>query len=170
MNEDPEIRAMYQIKEALSSLDKEAVERVLRWAADRFKVPLAPSFNEQEKAAEGKKAQSSKQFQSFDELYEMANPSTNADKVLVAGYWFQEIQGQKNLTSYEVNKQLKDLGHRIPRINKTFDSLINNRPQLVIQVEKGGSTKQARRKYKLTKEGIRKVEQMLEAGKLSTPC
>jgi predicted transcriptional regulator len=38
------------------------------------------------------------------------------------------------------------------------------KPQLAIQLKKSGNAKQARKKYKVTKEGIKKVEEMLRSG------
>jgi hypothetical protein len=42
-----------------------------------------------------------------------------------------------------------------------LNSLIAKKPQLVIQTRKSGSSQQARKKYKLTNEGLNKVERML---------
>jgi len=39
--------------------------------------------------------------------------------------------------------------------------LIVRKPALVIQTHKSGSTKQARKRYRLTNEGLRAVERML---------
>jgi len=96
-------------------------------------------------------------------LYEAANPRTEPQKVLVAGYWFQKLRGQSDVDGQQINTELKQLGHGVTNITRTLGSLINKKPQLVIQTHKSGKTKQARKKYRLTAEGIRAVEQMLNA-------
>ena len=61
-----------------------------------------------------------------------------------------------------MNKKLKDLGYRVSNITTAFNGLINRRPQLVIQTKKSGTSKQARKLYRLTTEGQRAVERMLQ--------
>jgi hypothetical protein len=43
-----------------------------------------------------------------------------------------------------------------------MDNLMATNPRYVMQTRKTGNTKQARKKYKLTVEGIKKVAQMLQ--------
>jgi hypothetical protein len=71
------------------------------------------------------------------------------------------MKNSSEVTSYEVNQELKHLGHAVTSINKVFDSLMEQRPQLAVQLKKGGSAKQARKKYKITHAGIKRVQQML---------
>lgn len=169
---DPEIEAMSAIANALSELDDQSRARVLRWAADKFNVVVSTSkpaisdknnqgtkdVNEEIDAQE---EESNNDFDSFAEFFATAAPSSEADKVLVAGYWFQKKQGHADLTSAFLNKELKHLGHSIAGINQKFDTLMSAKPQLAIQLKKSGSSKQARKKYKITQAGISKVEQML---------
>ena len=152
-----EITAMQKLAEALFGLDTEATARVLRWAADRFKV--ASVLRSGSEPAEQKEAT----FQDFASLYDSANPSTDAEKALVGGYWFQVIQGQQDLDAQQINAGLKNLGHGIGNITAAFNDLINRTPRLVIQTRKSGTAKQARKKYRLTVEGTRKVKEMLNA-------
>ena len=42
MSEDPEIRAMASVADIPSNLDGDAVQRILRWAAQRFNISLEP--------------------------------------------------------------------------------------------------------------------------------
>ena len=81
---------------------------------------------------------------------------------MVAGYWFQELAGQDDLDSQRINKELKNLGHPSTNITRDFDALIRRSPRQVIQVRKEGKSRQARKRYKLTREGIKAVEQMLK--------
>jgi hypothetical protein len=85
------------------------------------------------------------------------------EKVLVVAYWFQVIQGQDDWDSFAINTELKHLGHPSTNITRDLDSLMNRAPRLVLQVRKDGTTKQARKRYKLTREGVRAVEKLLGA-------
>jgi hypothetical protein len=90
-----------------------------------------------------------------------AAPKTDADKALVGGYWLQICRGNADFPSQDVNNLLKDQGHAIGNVTRAFDNLRECRPTLVHQLEKGGKTKQARKKLKLTQEGIKRVKSML---------
>jgi hypothetical protein len=165
---DQEITAMATVAEALDNLDEEARKRVLQWAAAKFSVVIATgtTTHKQNNASKDVSEDASEssddtEFETFAELYAAARPSTLADKVLVAGYWSQIIKQEKELTSAPLNKDLSDLGHKITNISNKFDVLIKQKPQLALQLKKSGSTKQARKKYKLTQAGIGKVKSML---------
>lgn len=162
MTEDPEIKAMASIKDALSGLEEQTIARVLRWAADRYGVttPTKKGVGSQslfEPAGDSEE----KRFDDVGSLYDAANPTTEPEKVLVVAYWFQEIQGQQAFDSFRVNTQLKHLGHGVKNITRALNNLMDRSPRLVIQLEKRGSAKQARKKFKITTEGLRKAKQML---------
>jgi Transcriptional regulator PadR-like family len=82
-------------------------------------------------------------------------------RALVVGYWYQFVQGEAEFTGQTINSALKHLGYRAANITTAFDRLQAQRPALVVQVRKSGTSKQARKKYKLTNEGKRAVEQMI---------
>lgn len=164
MNDDSEIKAMASIKDALSDLDEKAIARVLRWAADRYNVFVGKEGSKKGNGdikGNGGNGNGSA-FQDFASLYNAANPQTDAEKALVVGYWFQEVKSQEALDAQQMNSELKHLGYPIGNITKALYDLISREPRLAIQVHKSGATKQARKKYKLTTEGIRKAKGMLE--------
>jgi len=165
MEDDKEIAAMATINAALAGLEAEAVSRILRWAAERHKVPLAGSVNDA-KRKPGSSNESTdttpQDFQHFGDLYDSADPSTDGERVLVAGYWFQVIQNQGELESQALNKELKQLGHSVNHMPHAVDELMNTKPRLMIQLKKQGNTRQARRKFKLTAAGIKKVNEMFK--------
>jgi hypothetical protein len=97
-------------------------------------------------------------------LFAAANPTTNGDKALVIGYWFQQIEGNKDLDAQQVNTQLKQLGHGIANITGAFNDLMGTMPKLAIQVRKGGATRQARKRYRITTEGLKRVADLLAGG------
>jgi hypothetical protein len=163
---DPEIKAMTDVVGALTPLEPEAVARVITWAAERFSVQLARGGRPKASASDLTGVREDfvaqpKDFADFHELFDAANPSTGPDKALLAGYWFQVVQGQDDLESQQLNSELKNLGHPSTNITRDFGSLINRSPRYVMQVRKEGNSKQARKKYKLTREGIKAVERML---------
>lgn len=163
-----EITAMKTVAEALSGLDAEATTRVLRWAADRFKVVVKQAVSS--KAAHGEDSMAgsddngklvTQQFKDLADLYATASPNTEADRALVAGYWFQFCSGQEDFGGLEVNSALRNLGHGVSNVTSAFDKLKAQKPALVMQLKKSGSSKQARKKYKLTTAGKSAVEQLL---------
>lgn len=157
---DPEIKAMADITEALDGLESETTKRVLRWAMARYNAsaPLEVSDDEGEVGP----LPSEQGFADFHDLYDAANPQTGLDRILVTGYWFQELEGHAQLDSFQINKELKNLGHGSGNITRDLQRLIDRRPRLVLQVRKEGTTKQARKKYRLSREGILAVQRMLE--------
>lgn len=170
MEEDKEVSAMAAVNAALAGLESDAAARVLRWAADRYKVVL--STTGKEKAIDKEKAKASEEseeegknatYEHFSDFFDAADPSTEEDRVLVAGYWFQVLQGQSELDSQSLNKELKNTGHGISHMPHALDNLMNAKPRLLVQLKKKGTTKQARRRFKLTSEGIKKVKGMLKA-------
>ncbi len=97
------------------------------------------------------------------DLFDSAQAESGLDKVLVVAYWFQVSQRQDDWDSFAVNTELKHLGHPSTNITRDLDSLMKRSPRLVLQVRKDGTTRQARKRYKLTREGVRAVEKMLGA-------
>ena len=102
-------------------------------------------------------------FLNLADLWDTAQAETGLDRVLVVAYWFQVVQQQDDWDSFAVNTELKHLGHPSTNITRDLDSLMKRSPRLVLQVRKDGTTRQARKRYKLTREGMRVVEKMMSA-------
>lgn len=165
--EDPEIMAMSKIGAALSELkEADAVTRVLRWAVEKYRTKSAQALSNAPSSAFNGIANSTeevsafRQFSDFPALFSAASPTTDPERALVTGYWFQVVKGQDELHGQQLNDELKNMGHRIGNVTDALSSLITRRPALVIQTRKSGTSRQARKKYRLTTEGIRAVEQM----------
>ena len=62
----------------------------------------------------------------------------------------------------QILPELKNLGHGVGNVTRAFSALITQRPQPVVQTRKSGSSKQARKRYKLTTVGINRVEEMVK--------
>ena len=159
--EDIELKVMQAISLELSSLENEAtVKRVLQWAAGRYGVTLDTS-SVGGKASTNARVEEGR-FEGIADLFDAANPSTEPEKVLVVAFWFQEIQGQGDVDSQSLNTELKNLGHGIGNITRALDNLINRKPRLVIQTRKSGASQQARKRFKVTTEGIKAAKAMID--------
>ena len=161
-----ELKAMAQMESALESLKEEARARVLRWAADRYGAAVAKAKSEPRSGMSPEKNNGTAvEYSDLSEFYSAATPSTDAERALVAAYWFQYREDQVDVEAQGINKELKHLGHRVGNITRAFDALKDQKPALVVQTRKEGTTKQARKKYKVTAEGKKRVERMLSETK-----
>jgi hypothetical protein len=160
MTQDPEIDAMARLKEVLTPLDEETRAHVIFWAAERFGVTLSRRRSVARAGREAPEAD----YEDAGSLFADADPSTEAEKALTVGYWFQVVKGQENFDGASVNAQLKNLGHGATNITRAFNDLKARRPALALQVQKSGKAKQARKKYKLTEAGLAHVERRLTSG------
>ena len=162
---------MKTVAEAIEPLGSEARAWVLGWASEHIGVesPQKPKTN----AGSGDDAPpqddptpESGSFDSLGELFAAASPGSDAEKALVAGYWLQRVDGAPDFATENVNMELKHLGYGIGNITRAFDNLKATKPQQVIQLRKPGTTKQARKKFKLTQVGIQTVEAMIKNNKV----
>ena len=163
-----ELKAMTAVAEALRGLDADATGRVVRWAAERFSVTAAgkPIAKVEISAPDAGSKTSidvdgGRRFEHLGDLHAATSPGTDADRALVAGYWFQFIEGHSDFGAQAINSALKNLGHGVANITTAFETLKAQKPQLVIQIKKAGTSKQARKTYKLTTAGKNAVESMI---------
>lgn len=162
MPELDEIDVMKRMGEMLEQLGDEARLRALGWANSKFGLTakdLPRSAPATVSGAEDSIAAG--RFSSFAELFDAAQPTGDREKALVAAYWAQACSGQENYPSQMLNDQLKDLGHRVSNITEALTRLKSEKPALILQLKKSGTSKQARKTYKLSQEGIRRVQQMI---------
>jgi hypothetical protein len=158
-----ELAAMNSIEKAMHPLEPEAQERVLRWAADRFKVLVPVKGKTGTPSGDRGSGDAEKpQFDSLAEFYNAASPKTDAERALVVSYWQQVVNEAGEVEAQGVNSELKHLGHGVANITTAFDGLIERKPQLMIQTRKEGTTRQARKKYKVTVTGMSYVEKMVK--------
>lgn len=100
-------------------------------------------------------------FDTFAELYDAANPRTNGERALVAGYWLQVCQEADSFAAASAQKELNDLGHKIPNITSAIDSMKSQKPMLLLQLKKSGNSRQARKLYKVSHQGVTRVQEMV---------
>jgi hypothetical protein len=168
MAEHQELEAMRKIAEALEPLDEPARQRALQWAFSRYhasRTPPGPSLDTTPGRSEAADRQTP--FETFAELFEAADPKTESEKALVASYWEQVGESQLSFASQTLNARLKDLGHGVGNITEALSALKNEKPALVLQLKKSGTSRQARKTYKLTVEGMRRVQGMLRDAPVS---
>lgn len=156
---DPELKALGAIAQALAGLNDEQRRNVLVYVNARYggEVPSPQGVRK----ATGLSEPDQGQYDSIGDLFDTANPKTEGERVLLVAYWLQQVEGAEDFESFPVNKHLKNLGHPVSNITRAIDSLMGQTPQLILQTSKSGSAKQARKKYKVTREGVRQVQSML---------
>lgn len=164
MELDLELRAMHDINEILSHLEADSKSRVLQWAIGKHGAPIPAKANFGKVDGSENRNEVEREFSDVATLFDSANPTTEPEKVLVVGYWIQVIQGRADIEAQSINSELKNLGHGVGNITRALDNLVDRKPRLVIQTRKSGTTKQARKKFRLTTEGIRKVIALISEG------
>jgi hypothetical protein len=169
MSEFDELDAMKKIAVALEPLDDAARARALQWAMSRFRSSKAVvTFEQATTGPIEPSAAAGGGYGTFAELFEAAGPSTEKDKALVAAYWMQVCENAPSFPAQSLNDLLKDLGHRIGNITEALTALKNERPAFVLQLKKSGTSRQARKTYKLTQEGAKRVMAMTDGWRPST--
>ncbi|AYF45956.1 hypothetical protein BALOs_2974 [Halobacteriovorax sp. BALOs_7] len=160
-----EIEAMTNIAKSLEGFGDDSVRRIVSWIIDAYKIK-APAFKA---SAASNTDTSSKVFDKVTSVsdkeedesenndiaifYSKISPSTDSEKALTVGFWLQNYEGTDTFDSQRINKELKHLGHGVSNITRAFNNLISSKPQLVVQTRKSGTSKQARKTYKVTNEG-----------------
>ena len=163
-----EAKAVMNVVQALEGLDAAAVTRVLDWAVKRYaaatlaKVPPRSQTTAVPFRPPGDVSDAHRD--DLAALYEAVNPATEWESVLVAAYWHQSVQGADHLDSQSLNTGLKNLGHGVGNVTRACSALIRQKPSLMMQVRKAGSTKQARKQYRLTSAGVQRIREMLATG------
>jgi hypothetical protein len=164
MSDLDEIEAMKTMAAALEPLDEAARQRALQWVVSRFRTGRAPvgaDFGGPVETGGTGKSDDQPAFGSFAELFEAANPTIDRERALVAAYWVQVCEAQPSFAAQTLNAELKHLGHPIGNITEALSALKSERPALVLQLKKSGTSQQARKTYKLTTEGVRRVQTMM---------
>jgi hypothetical protein len=166
--EDKQLHAMTKVVDALTGLDEADLRVVLGFIGMRYgsiKVPGTPAGTPSGATGftgngNGTEVGASA-YATFPDLYHAANPETEADKALIAGYWQQVCQGKETFDSFTANAALKDMGYTISNVTRAFDSLMAQDPKYVMQVKKSGTSRQARKTFKLTQAGLKRAVEML---------
>jgi hypothetical protein len=160
---DSETKAIGAIAGIVEGLQDDQRGRVIRYIVERFNIPGAsksaktPAGGSQTEP----RIDTLAEFEDFASLVDATHPETDSMRALVAGYWLQVCKAGPSFDAQSANTELKHLGHPSSNITTALGALINQTPALVLQLRKSGNTKQARKSYKITESGVRKVRAML---------
>lgn len=167
-----ELDAIRTVHDALEQLDDQARRRVLSYIGNLFHVDMQPASKrmettqrenhvqpETEDDATGAELPNS--FPNFAAFFAKAKPKTQGEKALVAGYWLQVCGGADNFLGATANKELKHLGHQISNITDAINTMKARNPALILQVQKRGKGRQARKLYQISFEGEQYVKGMV---------
>jgi hypothetical protein len=176
---DPEIQAMSDCYLALQNLDNDSRGRVIGWLASKFNINQTLGnlsvkgaqkdeglpFHDQGQDRTTPPGSTSEtnitDFENVADIFAKANPKTDADKVLVVATFLQLKNSLQDFASFDVQKELKHLGHGVTNITTSMGILEGKKPKLIIQTRKEGKSRQAKKKYKVTQEGIKTVKEFL---------
>ena len=166
-----EFEAIQAIHNALEPLDEVARTRILAYIASLLDInaKLAGSRSTtdsdiDEEATPAPKVETDDDapgFSTFAELFASTSPRSNGERALVAGYWLQVCQKTESFTAAAANKELTNLGHKIANITVAINSVKNQKPMLILQLKKSGTSQQARKLYKVSHEGVQRIEAMI---------
>lgn len=165
-----ELEAMKKVAEVLKDLEPDSARRILEWASDHFNIQIKQLDAGAEKKGHDKGDSSerkdalkddAKAYNDVPDFYSAVSPTTDAEKVLTISYWKQVYDGASDVDSFNVNKELKDLGHAVGNVTRAFGLLQKSKPQLAVQTRKHGTSQQARKLYRVTGEGKKYIESMI---------
>lgn len=170
--DDKQLAAMQKVVEALGGLDEGDLRVVLGFIGMRYGAIKVPPSRAGVVVADAAGTASGDggaampgTFNAFHDLYHAANPATESEKALVAGYWVQVCQQNEGFESFTANSALKDMGYTVSNITRALDVLMAQEPKYVMQIKKTGTSRQARKVYKLTTAGLKRVAEMLNTPK-----
>jgi hypothetical protein len=104
-----------------------------------------------------------KQVQQVGALVQQWRPTTMAERALLGAYVLSKGRPDRTVTSQAINAELKRNDLPVPNITRAIESNLRSRPPLMTQKKKMGTTRQARKQYAITHEGVEYVESHLHA-------
>lgn len=161
MEEDLELKAIKTITGALEELGEEQRRGVLLYINNRYRLGGRESEITATGPAHRQLEDVATSHSDIGDFFDAVDPATEAERVLVGAYWVQVVEGAEEFESAQVNKHLKNLGHPVSNITRALDSMMTQSPRLVLQTQKSGTSKQARKRYKVTRAGTKKIQSMI---------
>jgi DNA-binding MarR family transcriptional regulator len=159
--EIPELKAMQDLAAIFATLEEDEVQRVLRWANEKYRNKSGTVAMAMADSALISTGAAARTFSDLPSLFDAAKPTNGLERLLVAAYFYQVIKGEADFDSQSLNGQLKHLGYPSANVTRDMGSLVDRSPKWVIQTRKEGTTQQARKRFRLTTEGAKVVEAML---------
>lgn len=164
-DEIPELKVMSELAALFATLEEDETHRVLRWANEKYRYAGAQSSSSSVMKVSAPEITSLPgDYSDLPALMDAAKPTNGLERILVAAYFEQVLRNEPDFDSQSLNTQLKHLGYPSANIARDMVRLVARSPKFVIQTRKEGTSQQARKKFRLTVEGVRTVETMLRKG------
>jgi hypothetical protein len=94
-------------------------------------------------------------FDSLQEIFLASTVKTTGAKILLASAYLQETENFKELSSYDITSRMKNIGQTLKNASIAVKSLMLKKPPMLIQTGTFGYSKQSRKKFRVTEEGLR---------------
>ncbi len=177
---DPEIEAIVKSYEVIKDLDSASKKRVITWLVNKFDLSGdLPATKGGASSALGRGVMQAGPglaeielpedltgFETAEGLYNQIATKTEPEKVLVVAAYLQEKLDLQELGGRRINTELKRMNQGVKNITAAISSLTKKTPPLMSQNKKEGASPQAKKKYHVTEEGIKKVNEALQKGRL----
>lgn len=167
---DPELHAMSLVFDALKNLDNGQRRRIIQWVKDRLQTDIEETTTTAQQAvapattaatlapaAEAPRIPTKKDLAHFEtamDLFAESSAKKSTSKVLLMAAYLQERHNYKEISSYDINFRLKRIGHGVTNISSLINGILKRVPHLLVQVDAENLPKQARRKFRVTVEGL----------------
>lgn len=188
---DLELMAMSETIEALKSLEKEQVRRIVTWLKNRFNIEdgkiyieekeennytdyasitsgkgtssaIEARVGKEKKQWGGTKKKSIKDFDTVLDLFAESTVKRAGHKILLMAAYLQEKQDLKDITSYDINFRLKRIGHGIQNISSVINTVLRENPVILQEIQEGSpGTNYSRKKFHVTAEGLKLAESFI---------
>ena len=94
------------------------------------------------------------EYDNFDELFLFSKANTNTAKILLAASYLQVNKNLKEFSSNDISSLFKEIGEEMSQTAPFLSNLMSKNPPLVIQTGTEGPGLKARRKFRVTEEGL----------------
>lgn len=173
-----ELEALTKIELLLENLSEEEIIRILKWITDKYLQ--GPNTGKSQATSnalfitnttsnfEQITAQSTpaitEKFPTLANLLSVSHHKTEADRLLLAAYWYTNGSTDTPFHSNNLTSELRNTGYHIKKVSNPIDSLKNRKPQYIIQTGKNSKTKgkNGRITYKITAAGIKYAKGLID--------
>lgn len=160
-SEDKEVLAMQRLNLIMADLDDDQRGRVLAWGAARYGLKSSTALTPAQDYENTTIEDMQKKDATFVDFFDRVSPDNQKEMVLAAAYWLQFCEENESFASQAANEMLKNLGHGISNIAMVLGRMNDEKPSLIRQVQKSGTTKQARKLYRVTEAGRKRVQTLM---------
>ncbi len=104
-----------------------------------------------------------KRYKTIENLFLSSNTKTVSSRILLAAAFLQEKLNFTEIGSYDVNSRLKKMGYGVANITTALASLFKKNPPWLQYVQKeGDDSKQSKRRFIVTEEGLKVAKSYLK--------